>query len=88
MQRCVDLYYHDPKNNFPYLYDLFEPRGLVMKDFVWYLLGHTRYRVEKIWPLSCISDIKIKDLQYRPDLGFTPERFWKANKKQWVDAIL
>ena len=85
-QRCVDLYYDDPKINYSYLNKLFEPRGLVLKDFVWYLLGHTKHHMETVWPLSRLSKITITDIQYRPDYEFTPERFWRANKKQWMEA--
>ena len=86
-QKCVDLYYHDPKNGFPYLQEQFEPRGLVLKDYVWYLLGHTNYRKEIIWPLSWLSGITIKDIKYRHDPNFTPKRFIKKNKEEWMDVI-
>ena len=85
-QRCVDLYYDDPIINYHIPYDIFEPRGLVLKDFVWYLLGHTKHHLETIWPLSKISKITITNIQYRPDYEFTLEKFWKANKKQWMEA--
>jgi len=83
-QKCVDLYYHEPKHKFPYQHDNFEPRGLVQKDYVWYVLGHTRYHMETIWPLNLLSDIKISNVHYRSDPGFDSERFWKANKKLWL----
>ena len=84
-QRCVNLKYNDPLTNYPFHYDMFEPRGLVMKDYIWYLLGHTKYRIEKVWPLSCISDIETTDTLYRFDAGFSPVSFWKkhcGNSKQ------
>ena len=86
-QRCVDLYYNDPIINYTYLNNMFEPRGLVLKDFVWYLLGHTKHHMETVWPLYRLSKITITDIQYRPEYGFTPEKFWKANKKNWIDSI-
>lgn len=82
---CVDLYYNDPNINFPHQYEMFEPMGLVMKNFVWYLLGYTNYRAEKVWPLARISKITITDTLYRPNQGFSPEKFWRSNKKQWMD---
>ena len=86
-QKCVDMYYHDYKTGFPYWQENFEPRGLVQKDYVWYLLGHTNYRSETIWPLYLLSDIKIKDVQYRPIEGFSSRLFWNAHKKQWIDTL-
>ena len=86
-QKCVDLYYHDPRTGFPYLQDDFCPLGLVQKDYVWYVLGITNYRAERIWPLRLLTDIKIKDIKYRPVSGFSPDRFWKANKKLWMENI-
>ena len=86
-QKCVDLYYHDPKNRFPYSQEDFEPRGLVQKDYVWYVLGHTNYHMERIWPLNRLTDIRIKDTMYRTDHGFDSERFWKAHKKLWMEYI-
>ena len=84
-QKCVDLYYHDPGTGFPYLQDDFGPLGLVQKDYVWYVLGITNYRAERIWPLHLLTDIKIKDIKYRPVSGFSPDKFWKANKKLWSE---
>ncbi len=84
-QKCVDLYYNDPQYNFPRLKDFFEPRGLVLKDFVWYLLGHTRYRDEVIWPLYRISSVKITNTIYRPSMGFSPEKFWNRNKQTLLE---
>lgn len=86
-QKCVDLYYHDPKTKFPYFQEHFEPRGLVLKDFVWYVLGHTNYRIEKIWPLNMLTDIKLTDIIYRPAPGFSPDKFWKANKRLWMEYL-
>ena len=86
-QKCVDLYYHDPKNRFPYFQEHFEPRGLVLKDYVWYVLGHTNYRIEKIWPLNMLTDIKITDTMYRPAPGFSPDKFWKENKRLWMEYL-
>ena len=84
-QKCVDLNYHDPRTGFPYLQDDFGPLGLVQKDYVWYVLGITNYRAERIWPLRLLTDIKIKDIKYRPVSGFSPDKFWKANKKLWLE---
>lgn len=86
-QKCVDLYYHDPRTGFPYLQDDFSPLGLVQKDYVWYVLGITNYRAERIWPLHLLTDIKIKDIKYRPVSGFSPDKFWKANKRLWMENI-
>ncbi|MBQ3982719.1 MAG: WYL domain-containing protein, partial [Bacteroidales bacterium] len=84
-QKCVELYYH-PRNRFPYKQDCFEPRGLVMKDYVWYVLGHN-YRMEVIWPLSRISGVRIRDIESRSCPDFSPEKFWKEHKDLWLDNI-
>lgn len=84
-QKCVDLYYHDPRTGFPYLQDVFCPLGLVQKDYIWYVLGVTNYRAERIWPLRLLTNIKINDITYRPVSGFSPDMFWKANKKLWLE---
>ena len=84
-QKCVELYYH-PRNRFPYKQNCFEPRGLVMKDYVWYVLGHN-YRMEVIWPLSRISGVRIRDIESRPCPDFSPEKFWKEHKNLWLDNI-
>jgi hypothetical protein len=84
-QKCVELYYH-PRNRFPYKQDCFEPRGLVLKDYVWYVLGHN-YRMEVIWPLSSITDVKIKDIKSRPCPDFSPEHFWKTHKNLWIEML-
>lgn len=86
-QKCVDLNYHDPRTGFPYLQEHFEPRGLVMKDFVWYVLGHTNYRKETIWPLYLLTNIKITDITYRPIVGFSSDRFWKTHKNLWQEYL-
>ena len=86
-QKCVDLYYYDHHTGFPYLQDDFGPLGLVQKDYVWYLLGITNYRAERIWPLHLLTDIKIKDIKYRPIPGFSADKFWKANKKLWLEFL-
>ena len=84
-QKCVELYYH-PRNRFPYKQDCFEPRGLVLKDYVWYVLGHN-YRMEVIWPLSSITDVKIKDIKSRPCPDFSPEHFWETHKNLWIEML-
>lgn len=84
-QRCVDLYYINPSTGFPHLQDNFEPRGLVMKDYVWYVIGHTCYHMETIWPLHLLSRITLTDTHYRPDPYFSPERFWKSHRHLWPD---
>ena len=81
-QKCVDFTYADPRNRFPYHEELFEPRGLVLKDYVWYLLGHSRYRMAAIWPLSWLSEIKMVDVQYRPFHGFSPQHFWEEHARE------
>ena len=86
-QKCVDFYYHHPRTGFPYPQEKFEPRGLVMKDYIWYVLGHTSYRDETIWPLHLLSDIKIKNINYRPDHSFSSDRFWKTHKNLWLEYI-
>lgn len=85
--RCVDLIYYHPRTAFPYHQKLFEPRGLVMKDFVWYVLGHTYYRMEAIWPLYLLAEIKITDITYRPVTGFSPDKFWEAHKELWLEYL-
>ena len=84
-QKCVELYYH-PRNRFPYKQDCFEPRGLVLKDYVWYVLGHN-YRMEVIWPLSRITGVKIIDTESRPCPDFSPEKFWKEHKNLWLEYL-
>ena len=84
-QKCVDLNYHDPRTGFPYLQDDFAPLGLVQKDYVWYVMGLTNYRAERIWPLHLLSDIKVKDVTYRPVQGFSAEKFWKTHKQLWQE---
>ncbi len=86
-QKSVDLYYHHPRTGFAYHQELFEPRGLVLKDYVWYVLGHTRYRMETIWPLYLLTGIKITDTSYRPYTGFSPERFWNAHTNLWQEHL-
>ena len=86
-QKSVDLYYHHPRTGFAYHQELFEPRGLVLKDYVWYVLGHTRYRMETIWPLYLLTGIKITDTSYRPYTGFSPERFWNSHKNLWQEHL-
>lgn len=86
-QKCVDLYYHHPRTGFAYHKELFEPRGLVLKDYVWYVLGHTHYREETIWPLYLLSGITIKDIHYRQIIGFSPKLFWNTNKKLWMEYL-
>ena len=87
-QKRIDFTYANPKNRFPYHQELFEPRGLVMKDYIWYLLGHDRYRMATIWPLSWLSEIKIDDTLCRPSPGFNPQRFWDENTKLWLATLL
>ncbi len=87
-QKCVDLYYHHPRTGFPYHQERFEPRGLVMKDYVWYVLGHTSYHLETIWPLYLLTDITITDTTYRSATGFSPERFWKNHKNLWQEYLI
>jgi hypothetical protein len=84
-QRCVDFTYLGTRYRLPYRQEQFEPRGLVMKDYVWYVLGHAYHHIEKIWPLNRLKDIKMTDIQYSLDPYFSPERFWQNNKKQWID---
>lgn len=88
-QKCIDFmyYYVSPTQRTPYHERLFEPRGLVMKDYVWYLLGNTSYHKDRIWPLCLLAEIEIKDFIYRPDPYFTPERFIMKNKKDWIEVI-
>ncbi len=86
-QKCVDLYCRHPRTGFPYHKEQFEPRGLVQKDFVWYVLGHTVYREETIWPLYLLTNIKITDITYRPIIGFSPDGFWKNHKNLWQEYI-
>jgi hypothetical protein len=78
-QRCVDLSYKDDRDPIPIPYEDFEPRGLVMKYHVWYLLGNTLGGRNVVWPLSQLSQIKIKETPCRPLPGFSPEKFWKEN---------
>ena len=87
-QKCVDMFYHHHRTGFPYPEELFEPRGLVQKDYVWYVLGHTNYRLPKILPLYLLSDIKIKDIHYRSSVGFSPDKFWEAHKDLWQEYIV
>ena len=87
-QKCVDLYYHNPRTGFPYHQELFEPRGLVLKDFVWFVLGHTSYRMEIIWPLYLLTQIKITDITYRHSQGFSPKRFWETHKNLWQEQLI
>ena len=87
-QKCVDLYYHNPRTGFPYHQELFEPRGLVLKDFVWFVLGHTSYRMEIIWPLYLLTQIKITDITYRHSQGFSPKRFWETHKNLWQEQLV
>ena len=82
-QKCVELYYQ-PRNRAPYKQDCFEPLGLVLKDYVWYVLGRI-YREDKIWPLSSITGVKILDIDSRPSPTFSPEKFWKVNKEKWQE---
>lgn len=86
-QKCVDLYYHNPRTGFPYHQELFEPRGLVLKDFVWFVLGHN-YRMETIWPLYLLTRIKITDIKNRPSPGFSPKRFWETHKNLWQEHLI
>ena len=86
--RCVDLRYRDPAVPFPVNYDAFEPRGLVMKNFIWYLLGYTKVHVEKIWPVYRLKDIKTTDIQFQPDNRFSPKKFWnKYNKRLGMETL-
>ena len=87
-QKCVDLYYHNPRTGFPYHQEQFEPRGLVMKDFVWYVLGHTSYHMETIWPLYLLTEIKITDIKYCHSAGFSPNKFWEAHKHLWQEYLI
>ena len=79
--RRVDLMYRDPKDPRPLPYNGFEPRGLVMKNFIWYLLGNTLSRGNRIWPLYRISDIRITDTECRTEFGFSPKKFWNDFQK-------
>ena len=84
---CVDFNYRHPSDNFMYPNLDFEPRGLVMKDYVWYLIGNTASRFDKILPLFRISGIVEKELQYRSIPGFSVQKFWHNNRKLWFDNI-
>jgi hypothetical protein len=59
-----------------------------MKDFVWYVLGHTNYRMETIWPLYLLKEIKATDITYRPVSGFSPKNFWETHKNLWQEYCI
>ena len=86
-QKCIDFAYFLGRRG-PYHEKSFVPRGLVMKNFVWYMLGHSVFRTPAIWPLSRVTEVKITDTVYRPDMGFSPERFWRAHKELWEEYFL
>ena len=84
---CVDLNYRQPIDSFMFPYENFEPRGLVMKDYVWYLIGNTESRFDKIWPLHRLSGIVEKELRYRSIPGFTVQKFWQKNRDLWLKNL-
>lgn len=79
LQRCINIKYREPNSKHPIPYNYFVPRALVMKDYIWYLLGISDGWLKKIMPLYRTSEITITDKMFRPDTGFSPSKFWREN---------
>lgn len=92
---CVDFKYFVPDSTNPYPEHHFEVHGLVMKDYVWYVMGYTREKGKRIMPLHSLLDLEIsmtidydehkgkyikKNVEYQPYTNFSAERFWEENK--------
>lgn len=78
-RRYINIKYREPNSRHPIPYDNFEPISLVMKNYIWYLLGVSDGWLKKIMPLYRTSEISITDKTFRPDLSFSPSKFWRDN---------